>query len=148
MNGATVVPGFDLSRGECNASVIGSTEGALYKTHLTIESVLWYWRKSLCRQVPLHFEKTVQKGAFEAYKYVLRENVYDRMVNASEDCYKGSTSTLPDGLSDLSKCFYGTIIKLFLHITVILIHIDLGKSIQICHLPHPIHIFSDAIQTN
>lgn len=102
-----VVPGFDLSRGECNASISGSTEGALYNTHLTTASVLWYWRKSLCRQVPLYYEKTVQKGAFEAFKYVLRDNVYDRMMNNSEDCYKGAIAPLPDGLSDLSKCFYG-----------------------------------------
>lgn len=108
VNGVTVVPGFDLSRGECNASIIGATEGALYNTHLSSESVLWYWRKSLCRQVPLYFEKTVQKGAFDAYKYVLRENVYDRMANATADCYKGPEPTLPDGLSDLSKCFFGT----------------------------------------
>lgn len=107
VNGGAVVPGFDVSGGECNASIIGSTEGALYKTHLTTASVLWYWRKSLCRQVPLYYEKTVQKGDFEAYKYVLRENVYDRMVNESDDCYKGNIDPLPDGLSDLSKCFYG-----------------------------------------
>lgn len=107
MNGDTVVPRFDLSRGECNASIIGSTEGALYKTHLTEKSVLWYWRKSLCRQVPLYFEKKVQKGSFEAYKYILHENVYDRSANLDEDCYKGFYDILPDGLSDLSKCFFG-----------------------------------------
>lgn len=101
------MPGFDTSRGECNASIVGSTEGALYKNHLTEESVLWYWRKPLCRQVPLYFEKEVQKGPFECLKYVLRENVYDRMENETEDCYKGFFQKLPDGFSDLSKCFYG-----------------------------------------
>lgn len=103
------MPGFHLDRNECNASIVGSTEGALYKTHLNEESVLWYWRKALCRQVPLYFEKKLQKGSFEAYKYVLRENVYDRMDNLTEDCYSGAFEMLPNGLSDLSKCFYGNL---------------------------------------
>lgn len=107
MNGDSVVPGFNLANGDCNASIIGSTEGAFYKNQLTEESVLWYWRKPLCRQVPLYYEKRVQKGPFEAYKYILRENVYDRMENETADCYKGFYQTLPNGLSDVSKCFYG-----------------------------------------
>lgn len=101
------MPGFDESHSECNASIVGSTEGALYKNHLTEDSVLWYWRKSLCRQVPLYFDKKVQKGPFECLKYVLRENVYDRMENETQDCYKGFFQKLPNGFSDLSKCFYG-----------------------------------------
>lgn len=102
-----MVPGFNPEYGDCNASIVGSTEGALYNTHLTKNSVIWYWRKSLCRQVPLHFEKEVQKGAFLAYKYELRENVFDRTSNLTTDCFKGFYEVLPDGLSDVSKCFFG-----------------------------------------
>lgn len=102
-----MVPGFNVQQGECNASIVGSTEGALYNNRLTEDSVLWYWRKSLCRQVPLYFEKKVEKDPFHAYKFILRENVYDRFENENEDCYKGSFQRLPDGLSDVSKCFYG-----------------------------------------
>lgn len=116
VNGGSVVPGFDVEHGECNASIVGSTEGALYKTHLTEQSVIWYWRKSLCRQVPLYFEQKVQKGPFEAYKYVLLENVYDRTNNLTDDCFKGFDKQLPDGLSDVSKCFFGNVIhNRFLH---------------------------------
>lgn len=107
MNGNTVVPGFYTEEGDCNASIVGSTEGALYNTHLTKDSVIWYWRRALCRQVPLHFEKDVQKGAFAAFEYELRENVYDRTENLTADCFKGFRDILPDGLSDVSKCFYG-----------------------------------------
>ncbi|XP_031632460.1 lysosome membrane protein 2-like [Contarinia nasturtii] len=104
MNGATVVPGFQSSK--CNASIVGSTEGALYKNRLDEDSVLWYWRKSLCRQVPLYFEKNMTEGSFDAKKYVLRENVYDRFENETEDCYKGFVDRLPNGFSDVSKCFF------------------------------------------
>lgn len=111
------MPGFDISEGECNASIIGSTEGALYKNRLDENSVLWYWRKPLCRQVPLYFEKKLKEGDFEAYKYVLREDVYDRFENETADCYKGFKQQLPDGLSDVSKCFFGKIVNF-----VLLIH--------------------------
>lgn len=107
VNGAPFVPGFDVAYGDCNATVVGSSEGALYKTNLTEHSVMWYWRKALCRQVPLYFEKKVQKGSFLANKYVLLENVYDRFNDSESDCYKGREKELPDGLSDLSKCYFG-----------------------------------------
>lgn len=101
------MPGFNLEYGDCNASIIGASEGAQWKTNLNEASVMWYWRKALCRQVPLYFEKTVQKGLFTGYKYVLLENVYDRLNDTDVDCYKGSAQILPDGLSDLSKCYFG-----------------------------------------
>lgn len=107
MNGAPYVPGFDVARGDCNASIVGSSEGALYKTNLTEQSVLWYWRKALCRQVPLYYEKKVEKGLILANKYVLLENVYDRFEDLDADCYKGRYELLPDGLSDLSRCYFG-----------------------------------------
>lgn len=107
VNGQSTVPGFNVAKGECNASIVGSTEGALYKNRLDEHSVLWYWRKPLCRKVPLYFEKTVEKGPFHANKYILLENVYDRFENENEDCYKGPTQRLPDGISDVSKCFFG-----------------------------------------
>lgn len=82
--------------------------------------MLWYWRKPLCRQVPLYFEKKVQKGPFEAYKYILREDVYDR-INETEDCYRGFFETeLPSGVSDLSKCFYGEEFFVFFSICLLL----------------------------
>lgn len=116
MNGIPTVPGFNVGNGDCNASVVGSSEGALYKTNLTENSVMWYWRKALCRQVPLYFEEKVQKGPFLANKYVLLENVYDRFEDIESDCYKGS-QTLPDGLSDLSKCYYGRWTKSLVFLT-------------------------------
>lgn len=107
INGAPTVPRFDLSRGDCDASIVNASEGALYNSQLTHDSVLWYWRKALCRKAPLHFTQEVQKGWLRAYEYVLRPNVYDRFNDTEKDCYKGFMQTLPDGLTDVSKCYYG-----------------------------------------
>lgn len=104
-NYRTTVPGFHLEKGECNASIQGSSEGALYPQLCTNETILWYWRKTLCRAVPLYFDSEVQRGNLKGYKYVLRDDVYDRFENRTSDCYKGTD--LPDGLSDVSKCFFG-----------------------------------------
>lgn len=100
------VPNFYPERGDCNANLEGSNEGALFPQLVTKETVLLYWRKTLCRAVPLHFDKEVQVGQLKGYKFMLRENVYDRSENETADCFKGSN--LPDGLSDLSRCFFST----------------------------------------
>lgn len=98
------VPGFYPESGDCNASIEGSSEGALYGQLITKETVLMYWRKTLCRSAPLHFDSEVQIGNLKGYKFVLRSDVYDRSENRTSDCYRGSD--LPDGLSDVSKCFF------------------------------------------
>lgn len=107
INGAPTVPRYDVARGDCDASIVNASEGALYNSRLTHDSVLWYWRKALCRAAPLHYTEEVQKGALSAYRYELRENVYDRFNDSSKDCYKGFFQPLPDGLTDVSKCYYG-----------------------------------------
>jgi scavenger receptor class B, member 1 len=101
------VPGFFPEKGDCFATIANSTEGAIYPQYLTKNSVLEYWRKSLCRKVPLYFEKEVERDSLTLYKYTLPPNVYDRYDNLTADCYKGMSKTLPDGLTDISKCFMG-----------------------------------------
>lgn len=114
INGSTNVPGFNTRRGDCSASIVNSTEGALYNTKLTHSSVLWYWRKALCRQVPLYFAEEIQKDSLLTYKYELQPNVYDRLNNTEEeDCFKGVFHPLPDGLTDVSRCFYGNQFEIY-----------------------------------
>lgn len=104
-NHRSTVPRFYPESGDCNAKLDGSSEGALYPQLITNETVLWYWRKTLCRSVPLYFDSEVQWGNLKGYKFILRDDVYDRFENQTADCYKGSD--LADGLSDVSKCFFG-----------------------------------------
>lgn len=101
------MPGYDVDHGDCFASVVNSTEGASYPQRLTNNSVLWYWRKSMCRQMPLHFHQETKRGSFVGYEYRLRADAYDRLANRSGDCYRGYSKQLQSGLSDMSKCFFG-----------------------------------------
>ena len=90
---------------------MNSTEGAIYPNQVAKDVILWYWRKSVCRPIPLYFEKEIQMGELKAYKYVTHVDWYDRKENLTEDCYKGFGRTaLPDGLSDISKCYSGKIV--------------------------------------
>ncbi|XP_050074434.1 scavenger receptor class B member 1-like [Anopheles maculipalpis] len=98
------VPGFSLAKGDCFASIQNSSEGATYPQNLDEHSVLIYWRKTLCRAVPLYFDRQVQKGPLTGYKYVLPDDSYDRLPNSTADCYKGQFGLLEDGMTDTSKC--------------------------------------------
>lgn len=108
INDQTTVPGHDQSPGSCVASVVNTTEGAVYGQRVRRHVDQLYWRKTLCRAVPLVYVGDVQEGLMTAYHFKLMNNTYDRFANASTDCYKGPAGRpLPDGLSDLSKCLFG-----------------------------------------
>lgn len=104
----TTAPGYNLERGDCNADLMNSTEGAFYPNQVEKDAILWYWRKTVCRPIPLHFLEEVQIGSLKANKYITHVDWYDRKQNLTEDCYKGfGKKPLPDGLSDVSKCYSG-----------------------------------------
>ncbi|XP_035787646.1 scavenger receptor class B member 1-like isoform X1 [Anopheles albimanus] len=100
------VPGFSLARGDCFASIVNSSEGATYPQNLNEQSVLIYWRKTLCRAVPLYFDGRVQRGPLVGYKYSLPDSSYDRLPNSTADCFKGPYGPLEDGSTDISKCYH------------------------------------------
>lgn len=79
----------------------------MYRQRLTKNSVLTFWRKALCRTVSLHFEKEVEIDEILTYKYTLGSDMYDRMPDKQSDCYKGVYGELQNGLTDVSKCYFG-----------------------------------------
>lgn len=81
--------------------------GAIYGHHISKESTVKFWRKALCRAVDLHFDKEIQMYGILGYRYILGPDVYDRKSDNETDCYKGTYSVLPNGLTDASKCYFG-----------------------------------------
>ncbi|KAG4072531.1 hypothetical protein HA402_004620 [Bradysia odoriphaga] len=106
VNGAPTVPGYDVENGDCYASVENSTEGAMYRQRITKGSVLTFWRKALCRTVDLYFEKEMRNHNILTYKYTLGPDMFDRKPSNETDCYKGKHGELPNGLTDVSKCYF------------------------------------------
>ncbi|KAL5286472.1 SCRB7.2 family protein [Megaselia abdita] len=105
MNGRTTVPGYKPEKGDCNATLVNSTEGAIYSNMMDHNSVVVYWRKAVCRPIPLHFHNEVEIDSMNAFKFQTSDDWYDRLEDPEEDCYKGKDSDLPNGLSDASKCY-------------------------------------------
>uniref|UniRef100_A0A1B0DID4 Uncharacterized protein n=1 Tax=Phlebotomus papatasi TaxID=29031 RepID=A0A1B0DID4_PHLPP len=107
-NDRPTVPGFRPEIGECYATIENSTEGLFYPQRLTDESVLMYWRKTICRPSYLYYTEDVTVNGVTGKKYVLPDSTYDRTQPLEEDCYRGEDGAeYPDGLSDASKCYHG-----------------------------------------
>lgn len=102
------IPGYYPERGDCNASLVGSTEGILYPKMMTNASVINYYRSSICRVIPLYYNSTTEMRGMKVLEFVLPPSAMNRNKNLSADCSKGDDPDdyLPDGLSDLSKCYY------------------------------------------
>ncbi|XP_030041019.2 scavenger receptor class B member 1 [Manduca sexta] len=96
------LPGYDAK--ECPDRIFGSTEGVMYQQHLTKSDVLLYWRKTVCKLMPLYFDSEVTLASVPLYRYNLSESVHERVSNET-DCYDTHPS-LPDGISDASKCYF------------------------------------------
>ncbi|KAF5284244.1 hypothetical protein FQR65_LT00244 [Abscondita terminalis] len=87
---------------ECSDKLVDSTEGVAYPQFLTKNTTLSYWRKTICKVVRLNYESDVNAYGVTAYRFVLDNTTFNRRKN---DCHVGNPP-LPDGLSDVSKCYY------------------------------------------
>uniref|UniRef100_A0A2A4JYP1 Scavenger receptor class B member 1 n=1 Tax=Heliothis virescens TaxID=7102 RepID=A0A2A4JYP1_HELVI len=100
--GEPQLPGFDPD--VCPDRIFGSTEGVMYAQRLTKQDVLKYWRKTVCKLMPLYFDSELTMHNVPLYRYNLSESVFDRVTNGT-DCYDTDPSLHP-GLSDASKCYF------------------------------------------
>ncbi|XP_045469204.1 scavenger receptor class B member 1-like [Harmonia axyridis] len=90
---------------KCEDKVVNSTEGVAYPQYLTKNSIIRYWRKTLCFVTSLLFEYEKEFYGVNTYKYTLANNTYDRTEPEEKDCYK-MDPVLPSGLRDTSQCFW------------------------------------------
>ncbi|KAJ8706302.1 hypothetical protein PYW08_010928 [Mythimna loreyi] len=100
--GEPMLPGYDPE--ECPDRIFGSTEGVMYAQRLTKQDVLKYWRKTVCKLMPLYFDSELTMHNVPLYRYNLSESVFERVTNGT-DCYD-TVPSLPPGLSDASKCYF------------------------------------------
>ncbi|KAL0858783.1 hypothetical protein ABMA27_011252 [Loxostege sticticalis] len=96
------LPGYDPE--ECPDRLYGSTEGVMYQQRLTKQDVVLYWRKTVCKVMPLYFDQEITVDNVPVYRYNLSESVFERVSNGT-DCYD-TVPSLPPGLSDGSKCYF------------------------------------------
>lgn len=86
----------------------GSSEAYLYNRKMTKKTVIKYFRKSICQVIPLHYERSSELLGLAVNEYVLRPESMSRKKNLTADCYKGTEYgyVLPDGLTDMAKCYF------------------------------------------
>ncbi|XP_028161803.1 scavenger receptor class B member 1-like [Ostrinia furnacalis] len=96
------LPGYDPD--VCPDRLYGSTEGVMYQQRLTKQDILLYWRKTVCKVMPLYFDEEITVDNVPVYRYNLSESVFERTSNGT-DCYD-TVPSLPPGLSDGSKCYF------------------------------------------
>ncbi|KAL3270704.1 hypothetical protein HHI36_021232 [Cryptolaemus montrouzieri] len=102
-DGSEYLPGHGSS---CQDKIMNSTEGVAYPQYLTKNSSLRYWRKTMCKVTTLYFDSEQEwKYGINSYKFWLPNNTFDRTQPEEKDCYR-SESALPNGLSDISKCYF------------------------------------------
>lgn len=75
---------------------------------MTNETVLKYFRKSICKVVYLNYQGETELQGLKALKFVDNPESYKTWkADGSRDCFSGPEDhILPDGLTDLSKCYY------------------------------------------
>ncbi|KAB0800043.1 hypothetical protein PPYR_07923 [Photinus pyralis] len=88
----------------CEEKLVNATEGVAFHPFLTKNETILYWRKTLCKVVELDFEREVVSHGFNAYRYTLRNETFRRKA-PEPDCFIGDPP-LPNGLIDVSKCFF------------------------------------------
>ncbi|KAJ8916567.1 hypothetical protein NQ315_000211 [Exocentrus adspersus] len=93
-------------KGRCLDKITNSTEGVSYPQYLTRNDTLRYWRKTLCKVGYLYYSGDEKMYGLDAFKYDLTPSTYDRTTPSYDDCYQGIPK-LPNGLADVSACYYG-----------------------------------------
>ncbi|KAK5644000.1 hypothetical protein RI129_007845 [Pyrocoelia pectoralis] len=93
-----------LPHHDCKEKLVNSTEGVTYHQFLTKNETILYWRKTQCKVIELDFERELFTNGFNAYRFTLRNETFHRQDSYS-DCFKGNPP-LPNGLIDVSKCYF------------------------------------------
>ncbi|KAJ1520753.1 hypothetical protein ONE63_003848 [Megalurothrips usitatus] len=90
-------------------SAYGGTEGVSYHQGVRRGDELRYFRKTMCRVMPLYYARDEERLGMSALRFELPDDVYDRAANATSatDCFtKPGRKPLPAGLTDLAPCYF------------------------------------------
>ncbi|CAH2101746.1 unnamed protein product [Euphydryas editha] len=103
--GSTDLPHWD---GKHCSNVQYASDGTKFRGAVSRNQSILFYRKSLCRAAPLiPIEEGVRHG-FKAYKYMFPEHMLDNGKNIEENkCFCRYGNCLPEGLIDVTDCYYG-----------------------------------------
>ncbi|XP_047542483.1 scavenger receptor class B member 1-like isoform X1 [Vanessa atalanta] len=103
--GSTDLPQWD---GKHCSNVQYASDGTKFKGAVARNETILFYRKSLCRSAPLIPAEEGTKHGFKAYKYVFPEHMLDNGKHIEENkCFCRYGKCLPEGLIDVTDCYYG-----------------------------------------
>ncbi|XP_043477908.1 scavenger receptor class B member 1-like isoform X1 [Leptopilina heterotoma] len=94
-------------QGKC-ANVNGASDGTKFPSYIEPNDTLLFFRKSLCRSANMVRvgEKTI--GGLHTYQYKFKDNELDNGIhNPDNACFCRKGRCLPEGLIDVTDCYYG-----------------------------------------
>ncbi|XP_028172674.1 lysosome membrane protein 2-like [Ostrinia furnacalis] len=103
--GSTDLPQWE---GKHCSNVQNASDGTKFKGALGKNESILFYRKSLCRAAPLVPVKEGTRSGLKAYMYTFPEKMLDNGKYHEENkCFCRNGKCLPDGLIDVSNCYYG-----------------------------------------
>ncbi|XP_061381454.1 scavenger receptor class B member 1-like isoform X1 [Danaus plexippus] len=103
--GSTDLPHWD---GKHCSNIQYASDGTKFRGSLTLNDSSLFYRKSLCRAAPLVPVEEGIKNGFRAYKYTFPEHMLDNgKVLEENKCFCRLGKCLPEGLIDVTDCYYG-----------------------------------------
>ncbi|CAH0602037.1 unnamed protein product [Chrysodeixis includens] len=103
--GSTDLPQW---HGKHCSNVQYASDGTKFRGGVTKNESILFYRKSLCRAAPLIPVDEGVKSGLKGYKYTFPENMMDNGKYIEENkCFCRNGNCLPDGLIDVTDCYYG-----------------------------------------
>ncbi|XP_039751840.1 scavenger receptor class B member 1-like isoform X2 [Pararge aegeria] len=103
--GSTDLPQWD---GKHCSNVQNASDGTKFQGAVSRNQTVLFYRKSLCRAAPLIPVEEGVKNGMKAYKYVFPEHMLDNGKLYEENkCFCRHGKCLPEGLIDVTDCYYG-----------------------------------------
>ncbi|XP_054280593.1 scavenger receptor class B member 1-like isoform X4 [Macrosteles quadrilineatus] len=104
-NGLPYLPQWEGA--PCNA-VSGASDGTKFPALIKPNDTILFFRKSLCRSMPLVRVGEEYRQGINGYRYVFRKQALDNGHNdTSNKCFCRKGNCLPAGLIDVTDCYYG-----------------------------------------
>ncbi|XP_036321468.1 scavenger receptor class B member 1 isoform X2 [Rhagoletis pomonella] len=109
--GSTNLPQWD---GEHCSNIELASDGTKFKSFIQPNETIKFFRKSMCRPINLYRTGEPQTyGSLTGYKYVFEENAFDNGINnEANKCFCRKGKCQPQGLIDVTDCYYGFPISL------------------------------------
>ncbi|XP_041970345.1 scavenger receptor class B member 1-like isoform X2 [Aricia agestis] len=103
--GSTDLPQWE---GKHCSNVQNASDGTKFKGDIGENETVLFFRKSLCRAAPLIRTGEGVKNGIEVYKFTFPEHMLDNGKHIEENkCFCREGKCLPEGLIDVTDCYYG-----------------------------------------